>query len=665
MSRAPDINQALADLVSAALARNLRLSVVLLEDAADLSLHPLSLQPAPPPASSPPRHPTSQTPSASPSRSPRPSPARSVAAPSPRLPIAAPSFVPDRPFGSPPDDPLVLILSPPHIERVRQYVSTLAPPLARPTFSSAPPLRFPPSEQPAPLRAKRASFHQVQEGVSLKRSRVASEIDPRSQRPLSMPSLRTPAHEPFWGTVLPPPTAQRTSPSASPFAERASAPSAEQRSDPRDEQRLRPLFEGDLGQKGGASRRADEPSPLVASVHARSVAALTPRQPPPFAQSVQVGASAAFGQPPAGAVSAAFTPSVSAPASALRAPVGSSPFGADRGDRSPGAFAPPDPTAGSPFGARSKSVLPRLPAGDLPRLPLPGAASGSTAALPALRSLATHPHPPGGTPLPPPRDLYEGRAPGALFASGSGDFGTRTGGAPGAPQYDCPQCEATFRRRSDMNRHVRVVHEKQRPFACPTCQNRFGEKSNMLKHVRMVHQNIRHFRCPHCQAAFGQRGNCEAHIRAVHEKRPGKYECAVPACARAFARKAHLLDHFAADHPGVPPPVTRARPRAASSSAAPHQAATSGAAPPPERTASAPPGAAGPRTARATPAVFESAARSLLQAGFRQPQAPGALPPAPTSALFDASGGAWRARSSASEDDPAHRRRYGGSGRGE
>lgn len=157
------------------------------------------------------------------------------------------------------------------------------------------------------------------------------------------------------------------------------------------------------------------------------------------------------------------------------------------------------------------------------------------------------------------RSLAVGLSPG----SGVTQFSVPVRGQ-GAHPFACPQCDATFRRRSDMNRHIRVVHEKRRPFECPKCNNKFGEKSNMIKHVRMVHENIRTFKCKYCDAAFGQRGNCDAHVRAVHEKRPGKYTCDI--CRRAFSRKAQLLDHYGQEHPGQPIPVSRTRSRAGPSS---------------------------------------------------------------------------------------------------
>lgn len=42
--------------------------------------------------------------------------------------------------------------------------------------------------------------------------------------------------------------------------------------------------------------------------------------------------------------------------------------------------------------------------------------------------------------------------------------------------FECERCSQKFRRKSDKNRHVRVVHDKSRPFMCPLCSKTFGEK---------------------------------------------------------------------------------------------------------------------------------------------------------------------------------------------
>lgn len=58
-----------------------------------------------------------------------------------------------------------------------------------------------------------------------------------------------------------------------------------------------------------------------------------------------------------------------------------------------------------------------------------------------------------------------------------GRRGRRAGTSSDREQlFACELCDSKFRRKSDKNRHVRVVHEKSRPFVCPVCEKTFGEK---------------------------------------------------------------------------------------------------------------------------------------------------------------------------------------------
>lgn len=144
--------------------------------------------------------------------------------------------------------------------------------------------------------------------------------------------------------------------------------------------------------------------------------------------------------------------------------------------------------------------------------------------------------------------------------------------------FACDRCSSTFKRKSDKNRHVRVVHEKSRPFSCPLCPKTFGEKyvimppvsvvlnicatisnsleyvnvfhlhrSNMLKHRASVHDDVRTFRCPYCDESFPQRGLCDAHVRNVHDRKQAKYFC--EHCGLPFSRKVQLNEHYEQAHP--------------------------------------------------------------------------------------------------------------------
>lgn len=85
----------------------------------------------------------------------------------------------------------------------------------------------------------------------------------------------------------------------------------------------------------------------------------------------------------------------------------------------------------------------------------------------------------------------------------------------GVRPYACPQCASRFRRGSDRNRHMRMVHDKIRPFECKKCGSHFGRKSFLEAHISTVHEKQRPFRCD-CGAAFGQRSSLTRHAKKIH-----------------------------------------------------------------------------------------------------------------------------------------------------
>eukprot|EP00181_Compsopogon_caeruleus_P003845 CAMPEP_0184690446 /NCGR_PEP_ID=MMETSP0312-20130426/31234_1 /TAXON_ID=31354 /ORGANISM="Compsopogon coeruleus, Strain SAG 36.94" /LENGTH=283 /DNA_ID=CAMNT_0027147943 /DNA_START=1336 /DNA_END=2188 /DNA_ORIENTATION=+ len=57
--------------------------------------------------------------------------------------------------------------------------------------------------------------------------------------------------------------------------------------------------------------------------------------------------------------------------------------------------------------------------------------------------------------------------------------------------FVCEICDKEFDRKSNMNKHIRHVHEKLRPYICRLCGKKFGQKSSIDKHVIVVHEKRR------------------------------------------------------------------------------------------------------------------------------------------------------------------------------
>uniref|UniRef100_A0A914Q5M0 C2H2-type domain-containing protein n=1 Tax=Panagrolaimus davidi TaxID=227884 RepID=A0A914Q5M0_9BILA len=50
--------------------------------------------------------------------------------------------------------------------------------------------------------------------------------------------------------------------------------------------------------------------------------------------------------------------------------------------------------------------------------------------------------------------------------------------------FSCHYCDRCFSISSNLQRHVRNIHNKEKPFKCPQCDRCFGQQTNLDRHVR-------------------------------------------------------------------------------------------------------------------------------------------------------------------------------------
>ena len=78
---------------------------------------------------------------------------------------------------------------------------------------------------------------------------------------------------------------------------------------------------------------------------------------------------------------------------------------------------------------------------------------------------------------------------------------------------------------------------EEKPFVCNMCGHRFNKKSNMVKHVKMVHEKLRPWTCEECNKSFSDRRDLIAHEDSVH-KGLKPFDC--PYCDYKCARKKNM-----------------------------------------------------------------------------------------------------------------------------
>mmetsp|Transcript_2708 Transcript_2708/g.7395 ORF Transcript_2708/g.7395 Transcript_2708/m.7395 type:complete len:556 (-) Transcript_2708:897-2564(-) len=85
--------------------------------------------------------------------------------------------------------------------------------------------------------------------------------------------------------------------------------------------------------------------------------------------------------------------------------------------------------------------------------------------------------------------------------------------------YTCPECPMEFTQQSALKSHVRVVHNKERPFKCELCDSAFGHKGDLNRHHMIKHEQLRPFKCTTCNATFGRKSVLNRHVEKLHAGR--------------------------------------------------------------------------------------------------------------------------------------------------
>ena len=54
-------------------------------------------------------------------------------------------------------------------------------------------------------------------------------------------------------------------------------------------------------------------------------------------------------------------------------------------------------------------------------------------------------------------------------------------------KYNCTTCNSSFTHKSNMNQHIKKVHEEIKPFTCDICDKSLGLKNHLKRHILEKH----------------------------------------------------------------------------------------------------------------------------------------------------------------------------------
>lgn len=76
----------------------------------------------------------------------------------------------------------------------------------------------------------------------------------------------------------------------------------------------------------------------------------------------------------------------------------------------------------------------------------------------------------------------------------------------------CPKCSLPMENATDLERHIRTVHDKVRVHECAVCHKRFTQRADLLKHAALHNDALEHT-CAECGQQFRWRKQLTEHAR--------------------------------------------------------------------------------------------------------------------------------------------------------
>ena len=102
-----------------------------------------------------------------------------------------------------------------------------------------------------------------------------------------------------------------------------------------------------------------------------------------------------------------------------------------------------------------------------------------------------------------------------------------------------------------MVKHVKMVHEKLRPWTCEECNKSFSDRRDLIAHEDSIHKGLKPFDCPYCDYKCARKKNMYVHIKNIHGDKGshhGKpsYECGQ--CGHVAKHRRLLEQHIRSVH---------------------------------------------------------------------------------------------------------------------